>query len=181
MKFFSEKDEIWIEELLSKYPENHAEESALIPLLHYTQEKKGGWLAKDALEAVAERLGLKISRVMEVATFYSQFHLKEVGKTCLNICTTTPCWLMGSDDLLKQCEEKFGVKKDEVTPDGSFSFHEVECLGACSNAPVAMIKGDYYEDLTKETFDKLLCGISGKGTMPEPGSKRKGSKPKEKE
>ena len=109
-----------------------------------------------AIEYVANMLEMPYMRAYEVATFYTMFNLKPVGKYHIQVCTTTPCWLRGSDDIMKICEKKLGVKLKETTEDQKFTLSEIECLGACVNAPVLQINDDYYEDLTQEKMEKLI-------------------------
>jgi NADH-quinone oxidoreductase subunit E len=141
--------------IISNYPEGR-ERSALLPLLDLAQRQCGGWLPHVALEYVAEFLNLPFIRVYEVATFYSMFHLSPVGKHHIQICGTTPCWLRGSSDIMSTCEEKLKIKCGDVTTDAKFSLSEVECLGACVNAPVVQINDEYYENLTPEMMKDLI-------------------------
>ena len=166
------KAEWWIR----KYPENRRQ-SAVIPVLWLVQ-KQEGWVSEPAIRAVADLLGMPVIRVLEVATFYTMFMLEPVGTTALiQVCGTTPCMLRGANDLMRVCKEKIGPK-DHLSADGRFTWQEVECLGACSNAPMAQINDYYYEDLTVESFDKLLDEFAA-GRTPAPGSVtgRQGSAP----
>lgn len=147
------------DEFVAKYPSGR-QASAVIPLLDLAQRQSGGWLPTEAMDYVAEFLDMPAIRVYEVATFYSMFNLKPVGTNFLQICRTTPCWLRGSDKLTKLCKDKFGIKKGETSSDGKFTLVEVECLGACVNAPVVQINDDFYEDLTIENFEKILDDLS---------------------
>ena len=132
----------------------------MIPLLWRAQEQAGGWTSQKAIEYVAEMLGMAYIRVLEVATFYTMFLLAPVGKKAhVQVCGTTPCMLRGADDLFKVCKERIHHEPFHVSPDGDFSWEEVECLGACVNAPMVLIGSDTYEDLTAETFEKVLDGI----------------------
>ena len=142
----------------------------MIPLLWRAQEQAGGWLPQKAIEHVAELLGMANIRVLEVATFYTMFNLEPVGKFHVQLCGTTPCVLRGADKLIKLCHDRIG-EQFHVTADGKFSWVEVECLGACVNAPMAQINYDYYEDLTPESFDKILDGLArrqGRPSSPGP-------------
>ena len=139
----------------------------MIPLLWRAQEQAGGWLPQKAIEHVAEVLGMANIRVLEVATFYTMFNLAPVGKFHVQMCGTTPCMLRGADALLDICNRRIGHQY-EVTADGKFSWVEVECLGACVNAPMAQINYDYYEDLTPESFEKILDEMAA-GRTPKPG------------
>ncbi len=142
---------------IAKYPEGR-QASAVIPLLWKAQEQAGGWLPRAAIEAVAQRLGMPNIRVMEVATFYTMFNLAPVGQYFVQLCGTVPCHLCGAIELKQVCERVIGPQ-NTVTPDGKLSWLEVECLGACCNAPMAQINNDYYEDLTPENFEKLLADL----------------------
>jgi NADH-quinone oxidoreductase subunit E len=156
----------WARKQIAKYPEGR-QQSAVIPLLWRAQEQAGGWLPQKAIEYVAEVLGMARIRVLEVATFYTMFNLEPVGKFHVQLCGTTPCMLRGSDELKKICHRRIG-DQHHVTADGKFSWIEVECLGACVNAPMAQINFDYYEDLTPETFEKVLDELAA-GRTPKPG------------
>ncbi len=141
--------------IVARYPEGR-QASAVIALLDLAQRQNGGWLSGEAIEYVADYLDIAPIRVHEVATFYSMFNLKPVGKYFIQVCRTTPCWLCGSDDLTQLCRDKLGIEKGETTEDGLFTLVEVECLGACANAPMVQINDDYYEDLTAERLAKVL-------------------------
>ncbi len=156
----------WAKAQIAKYPEGR-QQSAVIPVLWRAQEQSGGWLPKKAIEAVAELLGMARIRVLEVATFYTMFNLSPVGKFYVQLCGTTPCMLRGSEDLKKICKRMIG-EQDHVTDDGLFSWTEVECLGACVNAPMVQINYDYYEDLTPDILTRLLNDLSA-GRNPTPG------------
>ena len=136
----------------------------MIPILWRAQEQAGGWVSEAAIRVVAEMLGMAYIRVLEVATFYTQFQLQPVGrKAHVQVCGTTPCVLRGSDELFEVCRHRIHHDPFHVSADGDFSWEEVECLGACVNAPMVLIGNDTYEDLTKESFDKVLDGFaSGK-------------------
>ena len=163
---FTAENFTWAKMQIAKYPEGR-QASAVIPLLWRAQEQAGGWLPQKAIEHVAEILGMARIRVLEVATFYTMFNLEPVGKYHVQLCGTTPCMLRGSDELRKVCQRRIG-DQHHVTQDGQFSWIEVECLGACVNAPMAQINYDYYEDLTPETFEKVLDDLAG-GRTPKPG------------
>ncbi len=145
---FSKDNLAWAKEQVKKYPEGR-QQSAIIPLLWRAQEQSGGWLPEAAIRQVSDFLGMAHIRALEVATFYTMFNLQPVGKFHVQLCGTTPCRLRGADDLEKVCRKRIGEQGD-VTKDGNFSWVEVECLGACVNAPMAQINYDYYEDLTAE-------------------------------
>lgn len=163
---FSADNLAWVKKQIAKYPEGRAQ-SAVIPLLWRAQEQAGGWLPQKAIEHVANVLGMANIRVLEVATFYTMFNLAPVGKFHVQMCGTTPCRLRGADALLDICNRRIGHQY-EVTGDGKFSWVEVECLGACVNAPMAQINYDYYEDLTPESFEKILDEMAA-GRTPKPG------------
>jgi NADH-quinone oxidoreductase subunit E len=163
---FTDENLAWAKKQIAKYPEGR-QQSAVIPLLWRAQEQAGGWLPQKAIEHVAEILGMANIRVLEVATFYTMFNLAPVGKFHVQMCGTTPCMLRGAGALIDICNRRIGHQY-EVTPDGKFSWVEVECLGACVNAPMAQINYDYYEDLTPETFEKILDEMAA-GRTPKPG------------
>ncbi len=163
---FSADNLAWAKKQIAKYPEGRAQ-SAVIPLLWRAQEQAGGWVPQKAIEHVATVLGMANIRVLEVATFYTMFNLAPVGKFHVQMCGTTPCRLRGADALLDICNRRIGHQY-EVTADGKFSWVEVECLGACVNAPMAQINYDYYEDLTPESFEKILDEMAA-GRTPKPG------------
>jgi len=153
------------------------QQSAVIAILWLVQ-KQEGWVSEPSIRAVAELLGMPVIRVLEIATFYTMFMLEPVGSVALvQVCGTTPCQLRGSEDILAVCQRKFG-NRDHRTPDGKFYWQEVECLGACSNAPMAAINDYYYEDLTPESFEKILDDFAaGKGPGPGSAIGRKNSAP----
>jgi NADH-quinone oxidoreductase subunit E len=154
---FSKENLEWVKAQVAKYPQGR-EASAVIPLLWKAQEQEG-WVTEPAIRAVADMLGMAHIRVLEVATFYTMFNLEPVGKYLVQLCGTTPCMLRGSEELKKVCRRKIG-EQEHVTKDGKFSWREVECLGACVNAPMVQINYDYYEDLTPENFEKLLDDLA---------------------
>ncbi|MDP8918970.1 MAG: NADH-quinone oxidoreductase subunit NuoE [Pseudomonadota bacterium] len=151
---FSPENEAFIDQQIAKYPPGR-QASAIIAVLGKAQEQAGGWLPRKAIEAVAARLDMPVIRVMEVATFYTMFNLEPVGKYFIQFCGTTPCMLRGAGDIKKVLERRIG-DANHIPSNGTFSWLEVECLGACSNAPMVQINDDYYEDLTTENFEKLL-------------------------
>ena len=162
---FSKDNLAWAKEQMTKYPEGR-QQSAIIPLLWRAQEQAGGWLPEAAIRHVADFLGMAHIRALEVATFYTMFNLQPVGKFHVQLCGTTPCRLRGADDLEKVCRKRIG-DQGEVTKDGKFSWVEVECLGACVNAPMAQINYDYFEDLTADSFGKILDDLAaGKKESP---------------
>jgi len=161
---------------IAKYPPGR-QASAVLALLDLAQ-RQHGWLPRAAMDTVARMLGMAPIRVYEVATFYTMFNLRPVGRYLLQVCTTTPCWLRGSDAVVEACERKLGVGVGQTTEDGLFTLVEVECLGACVNAPILQVNDDYYEDLDGATTETLLDALKT-GTPPPPGSLagRHGSEP----
>ena len=149
----------------------------MLALLWRAQEQMGGWLPEPALRYVADMLGMAYIRVYEIATFYTMFNLAPVGRHYVQVCGTTPCWLRGADEIKAACRELIG-EPNHVTADGLFSWTEVECLGACVNAPVAQINKYYYEDLTPESLERLLSDLkAGREITPGPQNGRHSSEP----
>jgi len=163
---FSKDNLEWAKKQIAKYPEGR-QQSAIIPLLWRAQEQHDGWLPEAAIRYVTEMLGMAHIRGLEVATFYTMFNLVPVGKVHVQLCGTTPCRLRGADDLEHICRKRMGDQM-HVTEDGKFSWVEVECLGACVNAPMVQIGSDFYEDLTPESFEKILDQFAA-GKTPKPG------------
>ena len=155
---WSETNFLKVKKIIEKYPSGR-KQSAVIPLLDLAQRQNKGWLNKKALEKVAETLSMSFIRVLEVATFYSMFNLKPIGKNYIQICRTTPCWLRGSDKLLNIAKEVTGCSLGETSKDKKFTVVEVECLGACCNAPMVQINDDYFEDLNEDNFKKLFINL----------------------
>ena len=155
---WSETNFLKVKKIIEKYPSGR-KQSAVIPLLDLAQRQNKGWLNKKALEKVAETLSMSFIRVLEVATFYSMFNLKPIGKNYIQICRTTPCWLRGSDKLLNIAKEVIGCSLGETSKDKKFTVVEVECLGACCNAPMVQINDDYFEDLNEDNFKRLLINL----------------------
>ena len=165
---FSAENLAWARETIAKYPPGK-QASAVIPLLWRAQEQAGGWLPEPAIRTVCDLLDMAYIRGMEIATFYTMFQLSPVGKKAhVQVCGTTPCMLRGSKDLIEVCKHRIHHDPFHVSADGDFSWEEVECLGACVNAPMVMIWKDTYEDLTPESFNKVLDGFA-KGNPPKPG------------
>jgi len=162
---------------IAKYPPGR-QASAFLPLLDLAQRQNGGWLARAAMDHVAELLGMPPIRVYEVATFYVMFQLRPVGKYLLHACVTTPCWLRGGDVVIHACERKLGIEMGGTSDDGLFTLTEMECLGACVNAPILAVNDDFYEDLDGPKTEALLDALRA-GTPPPPGSVigRQGSMP----
>jgi NADH-quinone oxidoreductase subunit E len=152
---FSEDTMKRVNELISHYPEGK-QKSALLPILHLAQNEFGGWLDVPVMDYVASILKLEPIEVYEVATFYTMYNLKKVGKCMIEFCHTGPCLLKGVEPLIEYTEKKLGIKLGETTPDGKFTIKAVECLGACGYAPMAQIGKYYYEFLTKEKIDKII-------------------------
>jgi len=164
-------------EIVARYPEGR-QRSAVMPLLFLAQHQVGaetntqGWLPIPVMEFVARELDMPVIRVLEVATFYTMYNLVPVGRFHVQVCGTTPCMLRGSDDLIAACQKR-GMKKGETTPDGLWTFTEVECIGNCASAPVVQINDDNYEDLTAERLDHILDELAA-GRQPKAGTQEPG-------
>ena len=154
MKFSEEKIRE-VQRIIQRYPEGK-QKSALIPVLHLAQEEFGGWLSAETMDYVASVLNLEPIEVYEVATFYSMYNLKPVGRYLFEVCQTGPCMLNGSDNIIKYIFEKLGIKPGETTADGMFTLKTVECLGACGYAPMMQLGKNYREHLTKEKVDAII-------------------------
>ena len=155
---------------IAKYPPGR-QASAVLPLLDLAQRQHGNWLPRAAMDHVAHLLAMAPIRVYEVATFYTMFNLRPVGPYFFQICTTTPCWLRGSDEVVGTCQRKLGIGIGETSADGLFSLREVECLGACVNAPVIQVNDDFYEDLDAASTEALIDALR-RGAPPPVGSMR---------
>lgn len=163
--------------VIAKYPPGR-QQSAVIPLLHLAQRQHDNWLPQAAVRHVAELLDMPYIRAWEVATFYTMFNLAPVGRHLLQVCTTTPCWLRGSDGIVAACEKRLGIHLGETTADGQFTLREVECLGACVNAPMLQLGDDYFEDLTPESVVALIDALAaGRPVKPGPQNGRQTSAP----
>ena len=175
---WSENNLLKIKHIIDKYPKGR-QQSAILPVLDIAQRQSQGWLSKNAIEKVAVTLSMSIIRVMEVATFYSMFNLKPVGNNFIQICRTTPCWLRGSNQLLEIAKKVTGCELGETSQDNKFTLVEVECLGACCNAPMVQINDYYYEDLDETNFNAILQKLKNENKV-KSGSQigRKGSEPK---
>jgi len=175
---FSDENLEWAKQQIAKYPPGR-QASAVIPILWRAQEQSGGWTSEAAIRVVADLLGMPYIRVLEVATFYTMFLLSPVGKKAhVQVCGTTPCRLRGADELFKVCERRIHPEPFHLSADGNYSWEEVECLGACVNAPMVLIWNDTYEDLTAESFEKVLDGFSsGKPAKAGPQNGRQFSAP----
>ena len=152
---FSEEKLTRVKEIIARYPDGK-HKSALIPLLHMAQDENGGWLSVDAMDYVAGLLNILPIEVYEVATFYSMFNLKPVGKYLFEVCRTGPCMLNGSDEIIDYIKEKLSIQEGETTPDGLFTLKPAECLGACGYAPMMQLGNNYREHLTKEKVDRII-------------------------
>ena len=153
---------------IAKYPEGW-QASAVMPILDLAQRQSGGWLPKAAMDTVARMLDMPPIRVYEVATFYTMYNLKPVGKHHVQVCTNLPCWLQGSDAVTGACRKFLGIDFGMTTENGMFTLSEVECLGACVNAPMMQIGDDYYEDLDSGSTEEILEALKA-GKTPKPGS-----------
>lgn len=159
---FSDESLALAQRIISRYPEGK-QKSALLPLLHLAQTEFDGWLSEDAMNYVASLLNIKPIEVYEVATFYTMYNMKPVGKCLIEVCRTGPCWLRGADDIVEHIEKKLGIKDGETTTDGMFTLKTVECLGSCGTAPMLQCGADYYENLTNEKVDTMLDKLSASG------------------
>ena len=182
---FQSQDDV--DEIIARYPQGRAH-SAIMPLLDLAQRQVavtgpygdlptgGGWITRAAMDKIADICGVAKIKVYEVATFYSMYNLEPVGKYLIQLCTTTPCWLCGSSDIVKACTDHLGVAMGKTTGDGYFTLMEVECLGACCNAPMVQINDLYYEDLTSESMIAILESLK-KDLIPPSGPQngRRGS------
>jgi NADH-quinone oxidoreductase subunit E len=155
---WSEENFFKVKKIISNYPAGK-QQSAVIPILDLAQRQNNGFLTKNIIEKVSETLNMSFIRVMEIATFYSLFNLNPVGLNFVQICRTTPCWLRGSNKLLEVAKDVTGCDLGQTSEDHRFTLTEVECLGACCNAPMVQINDDYYEDLTEDNFRKLLLKL----------------------
>lgn len=176
---FSFHDPKAVEEVIGRYPKGRAH-SAIMPLLDLAQRQVaddgpfgdlptgGGWIPRAAMDEIADICGVAPIKVYEVATFYSMYNLEPVGKYLIQLCTTTPCWLCGSSDVVKACTDTLSIKMGQTTEDGYFTLMEVECLGACTNAPMVQINDWYYEDLTAERMVAILESLK-QDRVPDPG------------
>jgi NADH-quinone oxidoreductase subunit E len=164
---WTEENEAKAKYHIAKYPEGR-QQSAVMPLLDIAQRQNGGHVTVEIMEYIADYLEMPAIRVQEVATFYTMYNHKPIGKHHVQVCGTTPCWLRGSDDIMSACKKRLGVEKGGTTEDGMFTLSEVECAGACVNAPVVAIGDDYFEDLTPESIVELLDKLA-KGEEIKPG------------
>lgn len=171
------ENEVLAQKHVAKYPEGR-QQSAVMPLLDIAQRQNGGHVTQEIMEYIADYLDMAPIKVMEVATFYTMYNHKPVGKHHVQVCGTTPCWLRGADDIMSACKKHLGVEKGGTTEDGMFTLSEVECAGACVNAPVVAIGDDYFEDLTPESVIELLNKLkAGEAVKPGPQIDRQNSAP----
>jgi NADH-quinone oxidoreductase subunit E len=170
-----------VDEFIAMYPKGR-QQSAVMPLLDLAQRQVGeegakanppygGWIPRAAMDKIAETLDMPPVKVYEIASFYSMYNMEPVGKNLVQICTTTPCWLCGSDDIVKTAKTKLGIGMGETTMDGKFTIMEVECLGACCNAPMVQVNDDFYEDLTADSMGELIDTLA-EGMKPKIGSQK---------
>ena len=165
-------------EILKIYPKNY-KESSIMPLLSIAQYQNDGWLPKKAIEYVSKFLNVPEIKVLEIATFYSMYNLSPVGKNHIEVCTTSPCMLRGSDEILVKLKKLTGINTGEISKDCVFSLNKVECLGACVNAPVVKINENYYEDLNLQSVEELINKLcNNKKIKIGPQTSRKGSEPR---
>jgi NADH-quinone oxidoreductase subunit E len=174
---FTPENQAAAERAIGRYPPGR-QASAVLSLLTIAQAQNGGWLPQPALDHVADVLQMPPIRVYEVASFYDMFNTRPVGRIQVRVCTTTPCWLCGSDDVVRACKDALGIEIGQSTADGRFFLREFECLGACANAPILWVDDDYYEDLTYESTKAIVEALT-RGERPAPGSHagRKASMP----
>lgn len=161
MNFTSESMAL-VQRIIKRYPEGK-HKSALIPVLHIAQAEFDGWLSAQTMDYVASVLNIQPVEVYEVASFYSMFNLKPIGKCHIEVCRTSSCWLRGAEELIDHLEKKLKIKVGETTPDGMFTLKTVECLGSCGTAPMMQVGADYFENLTFEKTDKLLEKFQNEG------------------
>jgi NADH-quinone oxidoreductase subunit E len=174
---FTEENEAEAKKIVARYPESR-QQSAVLPLLALAQKQADGWLPTDVMNYVADYLGMPYIRVYEVASFYDMYNTEAVGRIQVRACTTTPCWLCGSDDVVRACKDELGIGIGESTEDGRFFLREFECLGACANAPILWVDDDFYEDLDYDSTRKILADLkAGKELKPGSARGRQGSMP----
>lgn len=165
---FTPENEAKAQDVLKKYPPER-KQSAVLPLLHLAQAQHGGWVPKAVLDYIASYLDMPKIRVYEVASFYDMYNTEPTGRIQVRVCTTTPCWLCGSDDIVRACKDALGIGIGESTEDGQFYLREFECLGACCNAPMMWIDDHYYEDLDYDKAKAIIEELRSGGT-PRAGS-----------
>lgn len=160
---FTDETLALVQRMIKRYPEGR-QKSALIPILHLAQMEFDGWLDAPVMDYVASILNIKPIEVYEVASFYSMFNLKPVGKCLIEVCRTGPCWLLGAEDLVRHIEKKLNIRDGETTPDGMFTLRTVECLAACGTAPVIQVGEKYHENMTCESVDQMIGNYSAEDT-----------------
>jgi len=165
---FTAENQDWAQKQIAKYPAGK-QASAVVPLLWRAQEQNGGHVTEPMMRVIGEMLGMSPIRVLEIATFYTMFNLKPVGQHLLQVCTTTPCWLRGSDQVVAACKNHIHPQAETVSADGKLSWMEVECLGACVNAPIVQVGDDFYEDLDGARTEALINDLRN-GRPTKPGS-----------
>ena len=162
---FTRENEAEIKRIVAKYPMGR-QASAVMPLLDLAQRQHDNWIPMKAIELIAKKLDMAEIRVLEVATFYTMFNLKPIGKYFLQACTTTPCWLRGSDNMMRCIKDRYGISSGETSECGRFTLLEVECLGACVNAPILQVNDDFYEDLDYASTGALLDSLEADEPLP---------------
>ena len=162
---FSKENEAEVRRIIAKYPKGR-QASAVMPLLDLAQRQHENWIPMKAIELIANKLDMAEIRVLEVATFYTMFNLKPLGQFFLQACTTTPCWLRGSDEMMRAIKDRCNISSGETSACGRFSLLEVECLGACVNAPILQVNDDFYEDLDYQTTTELLDSLEAGTPLP---------------
>jgi NADH-quinone oxidoreductase subunit E len=172
---FNSQNLIRAKDIIKKYPVDF-KQSSIMPLLTIAQNQNNGWIPKKAIEYISQFINVPEIKILELATFYSMYNLSPVGKYHVEVCTTTPCMLRGSDSILSLCKKKLGINTGEISKDNKFSLEKVECLGACVNAPVVKINENYFEDLNGQTLELLFSNLKkDKKVKIGPQSRRKGS------
>ena len=170
---FSEESMALVQRMMKRYPEGK-HKSALIPILHIAQAEFEGWLSPEVMNYVASVMNIQSIEVYEVASFYSMFNHKPVGKCLIEVCRTSSCWLLGAEDVIRHLEKKLNIKVGETSSDGMFTLKSVECLGSCGTAPMLQVGADYYENLNLEKVDALVSRLKSEGKrktytdLPEP-------------
>lgn len=159
---FSDESLALVQKMIKRYPEER-KKSALIPVLHIAQAEFEGWLSAEVMDYVASLLNIQPVEVYEVASFYSMFNMKPVGKCVIEVCRTSSCWLLGAEDVIRHLEKKLNIKTGETTSDGMFTLKSVECLGSCGTAPMLQVGADYYENLSLEKVDRLVERLRSDG------------------
>jgi NADH-quinone oxidoreductase E subunit len=162
---FTRENEAEVKRIIAKYPKGR-QASAVMPLLDLAQRQHDNWIPMKAIEMIAAKLDMAEIRVLEVATFYTMFNLKPVGRYFLQACTTTPCWLRGSDNMMRCIKDRYGISSGETSECGRFTLLEVECLGACVNAPILQVNDDFYEDLDYASTGALLDSLEAGSPLP---------------